>query len=147
GALTCGAGYACKGTAGSRTCQKAQCNDGINNDADSKIDYPNDPGCTSPSDDDETDDCPSGPNCPVCSNGKDDDMDTFTDYPADTSCTSAAGTSESCASVDPVIKVTTGSTTGSTTSATNDFEPSCASSSGSGPDQVYQLDLPATTTV
>jgi hypothetical protein len=148
GALTCGTGYACKGTLGSRTCQKAACNDGVDNDSppDGKIDYPNDPGCTSPSDDSETDDCPSGPNCPVCSNGKDDDMDGLTDYPADTSCKSAAGTSESCASIDPVLKITTASTMGSTTTAADDFSPTCAGTP-SGNDQVYQLDVPAMATL
>lgn len=33
----------------------AQCSDGIDNDGDTKIDYPNDPGCDSFSDNDETD--------------------------------------------------------------------------------------------
>src|SRR5262249_42711638 len=42
GALTCGTGYGCAGTMGSRTCQPAQCSDGIDNDHDGKIDYPND---------------------------------------------------------------------------------------------------------
>lgn len=32
-----------------------QCNDGVDNDGDTLIDYPNDPGCSSASDDDETD--------------------------------------------------------------------------------------------
>jgi len=32
----------------------AQCNDGIDNDGDTLIDYPADPGCTGPSDNDET---------------------------------------------------------------------------------------------
>jgi hypothetical protein len=35
-----------------------QCSDGIDNDGDGKIDYPADPGCKSPEDDDER--------CPVC---------------------------------------------------------------------------------
>ena len=32
-----------------------QCQDGIDNDGDGYIDYPNDPGCSSPSDDNEID--------------------------------------------------------------------------------------------
>jgi parallel beta-helix repeat protein len=32
-----------------------QCSDGIDNDGDGKVDYPEDPGCTSPDDDDERD--------------------------------------------------------------------------------------------
>lgn len=145
GALACDAGYACKGTT-TKTCQPAACNDGADNDNDQKKDFPNDPGCTSPSDDSETDDCPNGPNCPVCSNGKDDDKDGQTDYPADTACTSAAGTSESCASVDPVLPLTAASTMGSTTTAHADFTLSCGDGTAA-PDQVYQADLPAMTTV
>ena len=34
-----------------------------------------DPGCLVPNQDGETDDCPSGPNCPQCGNGLDDDAD------------------------------------------------------------------------
>ncbi len=37
-----------------------QCFDGLDNDGDGKIDYPNDPGCSSPNDDDETDSSPGG---------------------------------------------------------------------------------------
>ena len=36
------------------------CSDGIDNDADSKIDFPADPGCTSSTDSDETDPSPGG---------------------------------------------------------------------------------------
>ena len=60
-----------------------QCNDGIDNDGDGKIDYPNDPGCVSPNENSELDDCPNGPMCPECSNGKDDDGNGLIDYPAD----------------------------------------------------------------
>src|SRR5688500_11843894 len=44
-----------------------QCDDNRDNDGDGKTDYPNDPGCFAPQADTETDDCPSGPNCPQCS--------------------------------------------------------------------------------
>ena len=63
-----------------------QCNDGRDNDGDGKIDFPYDPGCFAPNQDDETDDCPDGPNCPQCANGKDDDMNGTTDYPDDPGC-------------------------------------------------------------
>lgn len=43
-----------------------ECNDGIDNDGDGKIDFPNDPECKSADDDSEA---------PECSNGKDDDGD------------------------------------------------------------------------
>jgi hypothetical protein len=146
GALTCTSGYACKGTMGSRTCQPAVCADGIDNDVDGHADYPMDPGCASPSDDDETDDCPSGPNCPVCGNGIDDDNDGHTDYPADNSCAAASSTSESCTTHEGVAALTMPTTTGDTTTATNDIEASCAFDIG-GLDLTYQLDVPALRTL
>ncbi|HUS29878.1 MAG TPA: hypothetical protein VMZ53_15340, partial [Kofleriaceae bacterium] len=74
GAITCGVGYACKGTAGSKTCQPALCSDGVDNEAspDGKIDFPFDPGCSDPADDTEAD--PT--TLPICANGVDDDVPT-----------------------------------------------------------------------
>src|SRR5690606_24412997 len=95
GALTCGAGYACKGTQGSRTCQRTECGDGADNNGDGKIDFPDDPGCESRDDDSEETVCP-GPMCPACSNGIDDDMDGLIDYPDDPGCWSASDMIEAC---------------------------------------------------
>lgn len=58
-----------------------ECSDEVDNDGDGFIDYPNDPGCTSPQDDDETD-----PAAPQCSDGIDNDGDGFIDYPSDPGC-------------------------------------------------------------
>src|SRR5262249_25142435 len=63
GALVCPSTSPCVGTAGMRKCQVTQCNDGIDNDGDGKIDFPDDPGCTDPYDTTETDGCPSGAGC------------------------------------------------------------------------------------
>ena len=141
-AITCASGFACAGTAGSRTCKPAKCNNGIDDDSDGKIDYPNDPGCTSPSDDDESDTCP-GAGCPVCSDGMDNDGDMLTDYPADYGCASAAGTSEvfCTGETDPTSLVTMPVTTGTTVGKANDFAPTCVSSSTS-PDVALALSLP-----
>lgn len=54
---------------------KPQCSDGVDNDGDKKIDHPEDPGCDSPEDNDETDD----PTTPQCSDGIDNDGDTKID--------------------------------------------------------------------
>ena len=59
-----------------------QCSDEIDNDGDGRIDHPNDPGCASPQDDDETD----GGTPPQCSDGRDNDGDGFIDYPYDPGC-------------------------------------------------------------
>jgi hypothetical protein len=59
-----------------------QCSDERDNDGDGLIDYPNDPGCASPQDDDETNNTP-----PQCSDGQDNDGDGFVDYPSDPGCT------------------------------------------------------------
>jgi hypothetical protein len=139
GALSCGNGYACKGTVGSRTCQPARCSDGIDNDGDGKIDYPFDPGCDSPADDDET----NPTTLPVCGNNVDDDADGTKDYPADYGCSSAAGTSEVFCSTehDATALITAKTTTGTTTGKANDEMPSCTSNS-TAPDIVYALQLP-----
>lgn len=92
--FACAAGSACSGAAGAETCGVTACSDAIDADGDGFVGYPADPGCTSVSDNDETDDCPSGPGCAACSNGVDDDGDGQTDYPADMSCTAASSTSE-----------------------------------------------------
>ena len=141
GAITCGAGFSCDGPAGARTCT-TQCSDGIDNNGDGKTDFPEDPGCSSPADDAETTVCP-GASCPACSDGLDNDGDGQTDFPADTSCHAAGGTSEACVQTEPVVVVTGAATTGTTVGQTNDFQPTCASSVGSGPDVALQLDLPA----
>jgi hypothetical protein len=39
-------------------CQPSICSDGMDNDGDGKVDFPNDPGCSSLDDTDETDACP-----------------------------------------------------------------------------------------
>lgn len=58
-----------------------QCNDSVDNDGDTLVDFPADPGCVDASDDDETN---SGG--PQCDDRNDNDGDLFTDYPADPGC-------------------------------------------------------------
>jgi hypothetical protein len=72
----------------------AACNDGIDNDGDGLIDFPDDPGCALGLDDSEDDDCPSGDGCPACANGVDDDGDGDIDYPDDAGCASASDGNE-----------------------------------------------------
>ena len=118
GALKCASGFTCKGAAGSKTCQVAACSDGSDNNNDGKTDYPDDPGCNSPSDDSEATVCP-GSNCPVCSNGSDDDGDGKKDFPADFGCSSAAGKSEAfCAKETDAVVVLAGPTTNGNITAT-----------------------------
>ncbi len=61
-----------------------ECSDERDNDGDGKIDFPNDPGCDSPQDDNETD----GSEEPECSDGEDNDDDGRIDYPDDPGCDS-----------------------------------------------------------
>ena len=70
------------------------CDDNLDADGDGFPGYPTDPGCTSLADNDESDNCPSGPGCSECANLIDDDGDTFTDYPLDPGCTAASDSSE-----------------------------------------------------
>jgi len=64
----------------------AQCLNGEDDDEDGRADFPNDPGCSVPSDRDETD-----PDVyPDCSDDEDNDGDGAIDFPLDFGCTSAA---------------------------------------------------------
>jgi hypothetical protein len=74
-----------------------RCSDGVDNDGDGKTDYPEDPGCTSPSDRNESDETdPDDPPDPPaqCADGADNDGDTRTDYPDDPGCASTADPDE-----------------------------------------------------
>jgi hypothetical protein len=142
GAFTCSVGYACKGMAGSRTCQVALCSDGIDNNMDGLIDYPFDPGCSTPNDDAEDTVCP-GPSCPVCSNMVDDDGDSFGDFPADFGCSATGGTSEVFCAIEttPSTVITAATTTGTLAApATDNYEQSCQNNTGN--DRAYGLQLP-----
>ncbi|HEX2022495.1 MAG TPA: hypothetical protein VHH36_07265 [Candidatus Thermoplasmatota archaeon] len=70
-----------------------QCRDGVDNDLDGVSDYPDDPGCTHPNDDDELDPLPPAP-LPECANGGDDDADGAADWPNDPQCESPADEGE-----------------------------------------------------
>ncbi len=84
--LSCAPGRVCR----DGTCTPAQCSDFRDNDNDGVSDFPNEPGCESPDDDDETD----PDSIPECSDGIDNDLNGFTDYPDDEWCASAADTEE-----------------------------------------------------
>jgi uncharacterized membrane protein len=101
------------------------CNDGIDQDGDTLVDYPDDPGCRSLGDRSEGPDCsdgldqdgdgqadhPQDPQCtgpddvsetPDCGDGVDNDGDGQVDFPADAGCRDAAGLSEAPACQDGV---------------------------------------------
>jgi hypothetical protein len=147
GVFTCDTGFACTGTPGSRTCRPAACNDGLDNDGDGIADYPNDPGCSSESDSDESDDCPTGPNCPACANGIDDDGDGLIDYPDDSACISSGATSESCRTSDPLVPLVLPVTAGTTVGATNDSTPDCQTFDHTAGDRTYSITVPALTSL
>ena len=58
-----------------------QCSDGVDNDGDGQIDFPNDPGCANEDDDTEQDEV-----LPQCSDGVDNDGDGKIDFPNDPGC-------------------------------------------------------------
>ena len=60
------------------------CADGLDNDRDGRVDFPDDPGCADAADDDEADPEP----LPGCADGIDNDDDGLFDI-ADPDCTSA----------------------------------------------------------
>jgi hypothetical protein len=140
GALVCPTNYTCNGS----TCVGSlQCNNGVDDDGDTFVGYPDDPGCTAIDDATEADDCPSGPTCPDCSNDLDDDGDGATDYPADPSCVAASTTSELvCDAIEssPITAIAIPAYAGTTVGAGNEFTPTCASSTA--PDVAFSFDLP-----
>jgi len=79
----------CEGTIGG-------CSDGLDNDGDGITDYPNEPGCETPFDPNETDPLTT----PECINSTDDDSDGLTDFPNDPECISAAHRYETCTEID-----------------------------------------------
>ncbi len=144
----CGPGLVCRIPVGGTMmiCTDPVCSDGLDDDADGVIDYPDDPGCVAPTDDTEDDDCPTGPTCPDCGDQIDNDSDGQTDYPNDTSCTAASSTSESCnGEDDPIVPITTGTIMDTMVGASDDHDPSCGSNGG--PDKLFTLDLPAMSTL
>ncbi|MEZ4432347.1 MAG: hypothetical protein R3F65_08030 [bacterium] len=64
----------------------AQCRNGLDDDADGRVDFPTDPGCDTREDTDELD--PDVP--PLCADDVDNDGDGLVDYPLDIGCRSAA---------------------------------------------------------
>jgi hypothetical protein len=84
--ISCGLGSLCI----EGICQKSICSDGIDNNGNGIFDYPNDPGCDSARDQDET--VPEI--LPACADGLDNDRDGRSDYPNDPQCTSAGYTQE-----------------------------------------------------
>lgn len=67
-----------------------ECSDGVDNDADGDIDFPQDTGCTSPSDSSEAGGVPLN----QCNDGIDNDGDSTTDFGSDVGCLSASDSSE-----------------------------------------------------
>jgi hypothetical protein len=130
---------------GSRTC-RAACSDGIDNNGNGKIDYPNDPGCTSAVDNMEDNVTCPGAMCPACANTTDDDGDNKTDYPADYGCVAASGTTEVFCAADPDFggEITMATTNGTLAGAADNYETSCQANTGN--DKTYALVLPVPVT-
>src|SRR3989344_5391954 len=91
----------------------AQCENGMDDDDDGRIDYPADRLCASPDDNDEDTEGLGGPAL-ECQNVFDDDDDDGTDYPGDWQCVSLAdpseGGPEACREARIVITTTSGAT-------------------------------------
>ncbi len=66
----------------------AACSNGLDDDGDGHLDYPDDPGCADANDDTETDPALA------CDDGLDNDGDTYTDFPFDPACKTSVWVSE-----------------------------------------------------
>jgi hypothetical protein len=139
----CGHGSCRNDGAGVYRCVAAACSDGLDNDGDGKVDYPNDPGCPHPEYDSEVD---PGPR-PLCGNGLDDDADGNADWPPDAGCGAASGESESFCSAATIagslgrlslpIQVS-GDTSGGTTALAS-YSSACPAA---GPEQIWEWAAP-----
>ncbi len=143
GTTVCAAGLSCRRatpTATSDTCEPPICSDGYDWDGDGDADYPNDPGCDGPDDQDEADGCP-GATCPVCADGLDNDGDGLRDFPSDHGCSAASNDAEvDCADGAQLVSLRQGTTTGNTVGSGDDKNPSCGSSGG--PEVMHRLVVP-----
>src|SRR5690606_27962279 len=108
---------------------------------DGLVDFPDDPGCETASDQSEADACPSGPGCPQCGNGADDDGDGLVDFPADPGCAMASDTGELelCNASAAVQTLPESGASGVTPLSGSSFTPSCRASSAS--EVVYHYPL------
>ena len=86
GAVVCRRGSTCVGD----VCLPHDCADGVDNDSDGRTDWPEEPGCETPEDDDETNPVPP----PQCSDGADNDFNGLADWPDDPRCSSAGDPEE-----------------------------------------------------
>jgi len=94
------------------------CNDGADNDGDGEIDYPNDPGCSSNTDDNEN-------GAFACDNGIDDDADGLIDFQID-----GSGDPE-CVAPEDQDEAPGGSSSSSSSSSTTSSSSTSSSSSSS----------------
>lgn len=136
--FTCATGGVCDAGVTPAVCAPTECNNGIDDDTDGLIDA-FDPGCFDSDDDSEA---PDPTPLPQCADGLDNDSDTLVDYPDDTGCSGASDDLElNCDDSDPIETITGPVHTGSTTGLTDDFTPSCSSSS-TAPETVWTLLVP-----
>ena len=84
------------------------CNNTLDDEGDDLVDFGtdilNDPGCTSPTDTDESDD----PDVPECRDHADNDGDEFADWPADPGCEDSEDPDELNDSINPVVECDNG---------------------------------------
>jgi hypothetical protein len=144
--MECFPGMYCRTPAGGtmgNVCSRAVCNDGLDDDADGKIDYPNDPGCTTGEDDTEGDTCP-GAGCPQCGDGADNDTDGKIDFPMDFGCGAASGSTEVFCTGEPDVAaqpISMPATTGDLAAAAANYTQSCSTNTA-GKDAAFALQLP-----
>ena len=118
----------------------AACVNGLDDDGDGRVDYPDDPGCQNRQDRDETDPDP----LPQCADDLDNDGDGLLDFPLDIGCIAASDDDEidACGQGIRVGEYPVGAPflDGVIEGGTNNFAGSCG---GQGrPERVYRYDNP-----
>ena len=115
-----------------------QCRNGVDDDADGREDFPNDPGCRDPDDADET--TPDPP--PACGDDEDNDLDGLIDYPLDIGCRAASDDDETdaCGQGQPVFEYPVGEPflmDDTSMGGTDAFTGSCGNADGTEKIYVY----------
>ncbi|MEZ4431313.1 MAG: hypothetical protein R3F65_02790 [bacterium] len=118
----------------------AACRNGVDDDGDGRVDYPEEPGCQSPADRDETDPEP----LPQCADDLDNDGDGEVDFPLDIGCIAASDDDEvdACGQGVRFLEYPVGApfVDGLIEGGTNNFSGSCG---GQGrPERIYRYDNP-----
>ena len=139
GGMACAPDLTCREvtSGGGTVCAPHECEDGVDNDGDARIDYPNDSGC--PDGNDDTELISGSDPIPACGNAVDDEGDGLSDYPTDPGCTAAADGDElECIGASSITPIPAAGASGDTAvGGSGGFSAACASATSTTRENVW----------